>query len=180
MLTRPHHAAPLFSLALAALVAVAAIGAFGAGLRAQTNAAAEAGAGAETGPTETDLIALASPHSAKVTMDRLVAAVEKAGAKVFARIDHAAGAASIGETLEPTQLLVFGNPKIGTAPIQANRTIGLDLPLRVLVFEQDGETLVIYQDPYALAELYDLPVDHPNIVTMANALGKLTDAATAE
>lgn len=127
-----------------------------------------------------DLVKLKSPHSAAETLDRLAAAVEKAGAKVFARIDHAKGADSIGEKLEPTQVLVFGNPKIGTAPIAASRTAGLDLPMRVLAYEEGGQTFLVYRSPAAFAAAHGLPKDHPNVKKMTGALGKLTKVATSK
>ncbi len=125
-----------------------------------------------------DLVRVESAYPAAQTLDRLSAAVEKAGATVFARIDHANGAESIGETLAPTQVLIFGNPKIGTAPIAAARTAGLDLPLRVLAYEDaEGKSWLVYRDPAAFAAAHSLPADHPNVKMMAGALGKLTAAA---
>jgi len=79
-----------------------------------------------------DLITKESPHTVAVTLDRLSAAVEKAGAKVFARVDHAKGAASVGKELRPTEMLMFGNPALGTPAIEAAQTAGLDLPLRAV------------------------------------------------
>ncbi len=126
-----------------------------------------------------DLITKSSPHSVSVTMDRLVAAVENAGATVFARVDHAAGAASIDAELKPNQMLVFGNPKIGTPILQADPISGLDLPIRVVVFEDaSGNTLLAYHDPQEFADDYEVSSDLEALKTMAGAVGKLTDAAT--
>lgn len=128
-----------------------------------------------------DLVTKTSAHSVAETMDRLAAAVEKAGAKVFARVDHAAGAEKVGAELRPTQMLMFGNPKLGTPAIQASQTMGLDLPLRVVAWEDaDGKVHVAYHDPADLAALHGLPADAPVIGKMQGALGKLTGAATAE
>lgn len=125
-----------------------------------------------------DIVTKNSPHSVNDTMDRLVAAVEKAGATVFARIDHAAGAASIDADLKPNQILVFGNPKIGTPVMQADPMAGLDLPIRVVVFEDAaGNTAVAYHDPQQFAASYSVPSDLKSLGIMAGALGKLTDAA---
>ncbi|MEM7211244.1 MAG: DUF302 domain-containing protein [Pseudomonadota bacterium] len=130
-------------------------------------------------PAQADMITKTSAHSVAVTIDRLAAAVEKAGAKVFARIDHAKGAASVGADLRPTQMLMFGNPKLGTPAIQAGQSIGLDLPLRVVAWEtEDGKVTVGYHDPADVAALHGLPADHPTIAKMQGALGKLTGAAT--
>ena len=73
-----------------------------------------------------DLIKKKSENSVAVTVDRLVGAVEGAGAKVFARVDHAAGAASVGMKLRPTQMVMFGNPKLGTPALLLSQSAGLD------------------------------------------------------
>ena len=83
------------------------------------------------------LVTIASRHPVKETIDRLEAAVKAAGISVFARIDHAAGATSVGMPLRPTELLIFGNPKGGTPLMQSRQAIGLDLPLKMLAWE-DG------------------------------------------
>lgn len=125
-----------------------------------------------------DLVTKSSPHSVADTMDRLVAAVEKAGATVFARVDHAAGAAGIDADLKPNQMLVFGNPKIGTPIMQADPMAGLDLPIRVVIFEDAaGTTMVAYHDPQKFAASFAVPADLKSLAMMAGALGKLTDAA---
>ena len=127
-----------------------------------------------------DLIQKTSPHTVSVTIDRLSAAVEAAGAKVFARVDHAAGAKSVGADLRPTEMLMFGNPKLGTPAIQAAQTSGLDLPLRVLAYEDaDGVVLVAYHDPAELAGIHRMPADAEVLAKMTGALGKLTDKAIA-
>ena len=128
-----------------------------------------------------DMIKKSSPHPVAATVDRLAAAVEKAGAKVFARIDHAGGAAKVGQELRPTQMLMFGNPKLGTPAIQGAQTMGLDLPLRVVVWEdEEGKTWLAYHDPADIAALHDLPTDAPVIAKMQGALGKLTSLAVAQ
>ena len=76
-----------------------------------------------------------SSHGPKETMNRLEAAVKTKGMTVFARIDHAAGAAEVGLLLRPTELLIFGNAKGGTPLMQAIQTIGIDLPLKALVWQ---------------------------------------------
>jgi uncharacterized protein (DUF302 family) len=83
------------------------------------------------------LITLPSSHGPKDTMDRLETAVKAKGMTVFARIDHAAGATAAGLSLRPTDLLIFGNAKAGTPLMQSVQGIGLDLPLKALVW-QDG------------------------------------------
>lgn len=131
-------------------------------------------------PAGAEMVTQTSPHPVVATMDRLEAAVENAGATVFARVDHTAGAVSIDADLRPTQLLIFGNPKIGTPAMQDAQTAGLDLPLRVLVLEDaQGTTQVVYHAPADLAEAHGLPADAPYLKMMAGALAKLTGAAIA-
>lgn len=132
-------------------------------------------------PASADMISKTSPHPVNETMDRLEAAVSEAGATIFARVDHAAGAAAIDEELRPTQLLIFGNPKIGTPVMQAAQTAGLDLPLRVLVYEDaGGETRLTYHAPAELALAHGLHTEMPVLQTMSGALDKLTEAAIAD
>ncbi|BFN12357.1 MULTISPECIES: DUF302 domain-containing protein [Marinobacter] len=104
------------------------------------------------------LIWLESPHSPKQTMDKLEAIVKEKGLKVFARIDHAQGAEGVGESLRPTELLIFGNPKGGTPLMQCAQTAGIDLPLKALVWEdEDGKVWLGYNDPQYLAERHGVP-----------------------
>lgn len=110
-------------------------------------------------------------------MDRLVAAVEGAGATVMARIDHSAGAQSVDMELAPAQLLVFGNPKLGTPAMQADIEAGLVLPLRVLVYEEDGQTWIVYEEPDEMFDDYEIDEDADYVRTMDGALEKLTTAA---
>ena len=93
-----------------------------------------------------------SRHDPKTTMDRLAAAVTARGAAIMARIDHAAGAAAVGLALRPTEVLVFGAAKAGTPLMQSQPTLGLDLPLRALVWsDAAGATFIGYNDPDWLA-----------------------------
>jgi len=98
------------------------------------------------------MIVLPSAHSTPATMDRLEAAAKARDLKVFARIDHAAGARSIGQTLRPTELLIFGHPKGGTPLLQCAQSYGLELPLRVLAWEDaQGKSWLGYRDPASYA-----------------------------
>ena len=119
-----------------------------------------------------------STASVTETADRLVSAAESAGATVFARVDHAAGAQAVGEELPPTMLVIFGNPKIGTPILQADRRAGLDLPLRVLIWEEDGTTMLGYEDPDALKGRYEVEGADEAFEAMKGALENLTTAAT--
>jgi len=100
---------------------------------------------------ESDLITRESQAGPRRTMTRLVAAVGARGLKVFGRVDHAAGAEAAGMNLRPTELLVFGDPRAGTPLIDADQRLGIDLPLKVLVWlDEQGRTQVTYVDPVAL------------------------------
>jgi len=84
----------------------------------------------------------------KETMDRLQGEIRAQGMTVFARIDHAAGAAEVGLTLRPTELIIFGNARGGTPLMQAVQTVGIDLPLKALVWEDaGGKTWLSYNEP---------------------------------
>lgn len=129
----------------------------------------------------TDLITHDSPYPVPETVDRLVATLEGAGLRIFARIDHALGAASIESALPPTQLLIFGNPQIGTPLMQAERTIGLDLPLRALVWQDaDGQVHITYTDPATLKERYGVTGQDVIFERMTGALSNFVASATAE
>src|SRR5437879_9104180 len=110
------------------------------------------------------LVTIASAHSVKDTIDRLVAEVTSKGMTVFARIDHAAGAQAVGLALRPTELLVFGGAKGGTPLMQARQTIGIDLPLKALAFEDAaGAVWLSYNDPVWLAARHGLADDGGNV-----------------
>jgi uncharacterized protein (DUF302 family) len=102
-------------------------------------------------PTD-GLATVSSIYSAKQTMDRLEAEAKAKGMKIFARIDHAAGAEEAGLTLRPTELMMFGAAKAGTPLMQSNQTIGIDLPLKTLTWENaSGQVWLSYNDPAWLA-----------------------------
>jgi len=124
------------------------------------------------------LVVKQSTHNATVTMDRLQAIVEKKGLKVFARINHAGGAKMVGQNLAPTEVLIFGSPKLGTPLIQNVRTFGLDLPLKVLVWEEpDGKAHLGYVAPVDLATRHGATGVDKIIATMTTALDAMTSAA---
>ena len=103
------------------------------------------------------LTTIKSSHGTKETMDRLKAAVKAKGLTVFAHIDHATGAAEVGLSLRPTELLIFGNAKGGTSLMQSNQTVGIDLPLKALVWQDaSGDTWLSYNDPSWIAKRHRL------------------------
>ena len=126
------------------------------------------------------LTTIRSSHGPKDTMDRLEAEVKTKGMTVFARIDHAAGAAAVGLSLRPTELLVFGNAKGGTPLMQSNQTIGIDLPLKALVWEDaSGVTWLSYNDPSWLAKRHGLGAEvKPANSAMAATLSGIAKTAT--
>lgn len=137
-----------------------------------------AGLGQAALAEEDDITKVASDKSVAETMDALQAAVTGAGATVFARVDHAGGAKGVGLALDDSELLIFGNPKLGTPAMQADPLAGLFLPLKVLVYQDaGGQVWLAYEPP---AETFDdlaVPGDAAVLKTMAGALGKLTAAA---
>jgi uncharacterized protein (DUF302 family) len=126
------------------------------------------------------LITIQSSHGPVETMDRLVAEVRAKGLTVFARIDHAAGAKEVGLALRPTELVIFGNAKGGTPLMQSNQEIGIDLPLKALVWQDaSGVTWISYNDPTSLAKRHGLghEVEAP-VKAMTAMLSGVTRAAS--
>ena len=114
-------------------------------------------------------------------MNRFEAGVRTAGMTVFARIDHAAGAAEVGLSLRPTDLLIFGNAEGGTPLMQLDQTVGIDLPLKVLVWQDaSGTTWLSYNDPSWIAQRHDLGnAADTTVKAMAAALAMLAKKATS-
>lgn len=134
-------------------------------------------AAADSSPDDA-LVVKKSAHSVAATLDKLEGIVTSKGFTVFARIDHAAGAAKVGQSLRPTQLLIFGNPKVGTALMSSRQSAGLDLPIRVAAWEDaSGQVWIGYTAPAALAERHGITDRDPVIEKMTGALGNLTGAA---
>lgn len=120
-----------------------------------------------------------SAHDVPTTVERLVAAIEKRGAKVAARVDHAAAAKTAGLELRPTTVLIFGNPKLGTPLMQEDQRLGLELPLRVLVWQDAaGSVFVGYVNPQHLVEPYGVSKSPEVVKMMAEALAAMTVEAT--
>ena len=126
------------------------------------------------------LITVGSSYGPEETMNRLEAEVRRKGLTVFARVDHAAGAAAVGMPLRPTDLLIFGNAKGGTPLMQSVQATGVDLPLKALVWQDaSGDTWLSYNDPRWLAQRHGLDHEADAAVgAMVAALGGLAKAAT--
>jgi len=124
------------------------------------------------------LIKRQSPFGVTETLDRLEAAADERGLKVFARIDHAAGAESVGQSLRPTALLIFGNPQAGTPLMQCAQTAGIDLPMKALAWaDADGQVWLAYNDPAYLAQRHSAG-DCPVVESISKALAGLAAQAT--
>jgi len=130
--------------------------------------------------TAEGLIVVESGRGPKETMDRLAAAVTARGMAIVARIDHAKAAESVGLSLRPTEVLVFGNSRAGTPLMQAAATLAIDLPLKTLVWQDEsGKTWVSHDDPAWLARRHRLaPADHPSVRAMTDALAVVVSEAT--
>jgi uncharacterized protein (DUF302 family) len=130
--------------------------------------------------SEDGLVTMASMFSVKETLDRLEMNLKAKEITVFARIDHAAGAASVAMPLRPTELLIFGNPKAGTPLMQSNQTIGIDLPLKILVWQDaGGKVWLTYSDPSWLAQRHGLdPGTEASVTAVATVLENLAKAAS--
>ena len=122
---------------------------------------------------------LRSSHAARETMDRVAARVAASGMTIFARIDHGAGAAAAGLSLRPTELLIVGHARGGTPLMQAVQTIGIDLPLKVLVWQdEDGATWIGFNEPGWIAGRHGLvPDGAPAVQAMHAALTKIAQEA---
>jgi uncharacterized protein (DUF302 family) len=125
------------------------------------------------------LITIASKLSVKETIDRLASTVTSKGMTVFGRIDHGAGAAQVGMPLRPTEVLIFGNARGGTPLMQAKQTIGIDLPLKALAWEDaDGKVWLTSNDPAWLARRHGLGADvNANVEALRAGLAAVTKAA---
>jgi uncharacterized protein (DUF302 family) len=103
------------------------------------------------------LVARTSAHDPKTAADRLADALVRRGVSVAARINHAAAAARAGLELRPTEVLIFGNPKVGSPLMQQAQTLGIDLPLKALVWgDEAGVTWIGYNDPHWIARRHGI------------------------
>jgi len=130
--------------------------------------------------TANGLITIESRNGPEETMNRFEAEVRARGMTVFAHIDHAAGATAVGLPLRPTELLIFGHAKTGTPLMQSNQMIGIDLPLKALVWQDaSGTTWLSYNDPAFLAHRYGVDgADDTTVNAMAAALKAIASKAT--
>jgi uncharacterized protein (DUF302 family) len=122
--------------------------------------------------------AVQSPHSVRTTIDRFEAAAKARGLNVFARVDHAAGAQKIGKTLRPTELLIFGNPQGGTPLMECAQTAGIDLPLKVLAWQDAAGTVwLAYTEPRELMQRHGGGECQPAVNNVTGVLEALSAQA---
>jgi uncharacterized protein (DUF302 family) len=135
------------------------------------------GPGLSTAVAADGLISIKSSYPALETMNRFEAQVKERGLTVFARIDHAAGATKIGKTLAPTELLIFGNSQGGTPLMECSQTAGIDLPLKVLVWENSAKQVWLgYNDPSYLAARHGAS-QCPVVENLKKTLAAISQAA---
>jgi uncharacterized protein (DUF302 family) len=126
------------------------------------------------------LTTIASAHDRTTTMDRMIAAIAARGMSVIARIDHAGAAAKAGLALRPTEVVIFGNPRAGTGLMQMAQTMGIDLPLKALIWQdENGAILLSYNDPRWLAQRHGVgAAGDKTLAAMAEALAAVAREAT--
>jgi uncharacterized protein (DUF302 family) len=122
-----------------------------------------------------EFLVTTAPGTVAKTVDSLKRILHERGIELFAEIDHGAGAAAAGLPLGGEILVIFGNPAVGTKLMQDVRLIGLDLPLRILVWSEDGTTKIGYSDPRSLADRYELGQSRPVLDALAALLHSMAD-----
>ncbi len=125
------------------------------------------------------IIKIKSTHSVTETINKLEAVLTKKGMTIFKRVDHTAGAKKVGLQLRPTELLIFGNPKVGTPLMQCSQTAALDLPQKALAYkDKNGQVWLVYNDPAYMAKRHDLKNCDAAVQKVTNALAKFASMAT--
>jgi len=119
-----------------------------------------------------------SPHSVPATVDRVIAALGRRGIALFARIDHAAGARQAGLELADEELVVFGDPRVGTLLMQRDAEVGYELPLRLLIWDANGQTMIGYRRPTALRDDFAVADQLEVLKRMDNLLGQIIAEAS--
>ena len=125
------------------------------------------------------IIKIKSKHTVTETIDKLETVLNNKGMTIFKRVDHAAGAKKAGLKLRPTELLIFGNPKVGTPLMLCSQTAALDLPQKALVYkDESGQVWLAYNDPAYMAKRHSIQGCEKPIQKVTNALAKFVSAAT--
>ena len=124
------------------------------------------------------MVKIQSDYSVNETIDRLVGILEKKGFSIIARIDHSQAAINVGVELRETQLVIFGNPKVGSPLMACEQSVAIDLPQKALATEgPDGEVWLSYNDPAFLKHRHDIKDCDATLNKVSGALKKLTAAA---
>lgn len=127
------------------------------------------------------VVVVESAHSVSDTMDKLITVLESKGFKIMLRHNHGKGAAGVGLELRDTEVLVFGNPNVGTLLMQCAQSVAIDLPQKMLAWEgEDGKVYLGYNDPMHLKARHSIEGCDPVLEKVAGALGNFAKAATAE
>ena len=125
------------------------------------------------------MITLKSSHSVSATADKLESLLKEKGMTVFNRISHSDGAAGVGLALRPTELVIFGNPKVGTPLMQCAQSVAIDLPQKALIWEDEaGQVWLGYNDPMYLKSRHDIGGCEAVLEKIKGALGSFAEAAT--
>jgi uncharacterized protein (DUF302 family) len=125
------------------------------------------------------LISVKSTYTVKETADRLESLLRDKGMTLFIRIDHAAGANKVGEQLRPTEVIIFGNPKVGTPFMRCGQSLAIDLPQKALIWEDEaGQVWFTYNDPRYLAARHKITGCEEVIEKITKALDALASGAT--
>jgi len=128
---------------------------------------------------DSGLISIKSPYEVKKTADRLENALKAKGMTVFIRINHAEGALKVGKKLRPTELVIFGNPTVGTPLMHCGQSVAIDLPQKALIWQDEaGQVWLTYNDPKYLANRHNLAGCDEVIKKIEKALGNFAKAAT--
>ena len=123
------------------------------------------------------MVVTPSPNSYDETTRRLVAAIERRSLTVFARIDHAGAARAAGLELPDEEVVIFGNPRAGTPLMQSDPRVGIELPLRLLIWVDAEGTKIGFQDPTELASEYDVAEHRETLGRMGELLGAVVAEA---
>jgi uncharacterized protein (DUF302 family) len=132
-------------------------------------------------PSVEGLTSIQSVFGPRETMDRLEAEIRSKGLTIFAKIDHAGGAAEVGLKLRPTELIIFGNARGGTPLMQSAQTVGIDLPLKALVWQDAaGKTWISYNEPNWIAHRHGVADAEPAVSKMTDLLSAITTTAAGD
>lgn len=127
------------------------------------------------------LIKMKSAHSVDDTVNKLESVLEEKGMNIFGRVNHAAGAEKAGMQLRPTQVLIFGNPKVGTPLMNCAQSVAIDLPQKALVWEDEaGDVWLAYNDPAYLVSRHSIGGCEEVLKKVSGALGNFAKAATTK